>query len=108
VFAVVLGSVADRRQEISVRIALGASAADVLRLITRQGLKPALVGLGVGVAASLATNQLLSSQLVDVSPWDPTALIAVAVMILVATLVGCLAPATQATRVDPLQAMRGD
>jgi ABC-type antimicrobial peptide transport system permease subunit len=65
-FAVMLASVADRRQEISVRIALGASAADVLRLITRQGLEPALVGLAVGVIVSLATNQLLTSQLVDV------------------------------------------
>ena len=80
----------------------------MLRLITRQGREPAVAGLGVGVAASLATNQLLTSQLVDVSPWDPTALIAVAVMILVASLVGCLAPAMQAARVDPLQAIRGD
>ncbi len=107
-FAVMLSSVADRRQEISVRIALGASAADVVRLIARQGLEPTLVGLAVGVVVSLAANQLLTSQLVDVSPWDPTALITVAAMILFATLIGCLAPAVHATRVDPLQAMRGD
>jgi ABC-type antimicrobial peptide transport system permease subunit len=54
--AVMLANVADRRQEISVRIALGASAADVLRLITRQGLEPTLVGLAIGVVVSLATN----------------------------------------------------
>lgn len=106
--AVSMASVAARRQEISVRIALGASTADVRRLITRQGLQPAVVGLGAGAVASLGTNQLLASQLVDVSPWDPTAMVAVAVMILCATLVGCVAPAMQAARVDPLQAMRGD
>jgi predicted permease len=106
--AVMQASVAGRRQEISVRMALGASAADVLRLIARQGLQPALVGLAAGVVVSLATNQLLASQLVDVSPWDPTALAAVAVTMLVAALVGCFAPAVQAMRVDPLQAMRGD
>ena len=106
--AVLLASIADRRQEISVRIALGATAADVLRLITRQGLEPALGGLALGVIASLATNQLLTSQLVDVSPWDPVALVTVAGMIVAATLLGCLLPAVQATRVDPLQAMRGD
>lgn len=106
--AVSMASVAARRQEISVRIALGASASDVLRLITRQGLRPALMGLAVGTLASLGSNQLLSSQLVDVSPWDPVALIVVAVVILLATLVGCLAPAMQATRVDPLDAIRGD
>jgi putative ABC transport system permease protein len=106
--AVSLATVAARRQEISVRIALGASAADILRLIMRQGLEPAVVGLVVGVIVSLGTNQLLASQLVDVSAWDPTVLIAVAAVILFATLLGCLAPAVQATRLDPLQAMRAD
>jgi predicted permease len=107
-FAVMLACVTDRRQEIGVRITLGASAADVLRLIARQGFEPALVGLAAGVCVSLLTNQLLTSQLVGVSPWDPTAFIAVTAMILLATLIGCLAPAVQATRVDPRQAMRGD
>ncbi len=106
--AVMLATVAERRQEISVRIALGASMADVVRLVTRQGITPALVGLSVGVLVSLGTNRLLASQLVDVSPWDPVALASVAMMLMVATLVGCIAPAVQATRVDPLQAMRGD
>lgn len=108
VLAVMQSTVANRRQEISVRIALGASAGDVLRLITQQGVQPALVGLAIGVIVSLGTNQLLTSQLVDVTPWDPGTLFVVAVMILLATLVGCLMPALRATRVDPLQAMRGD
>jgi putative ABC transport system permease protein len=106
--AVSMASVAARRQEIGVRIALGASASDVLRLVAREGVQPALVGLAVGTVISLETNQLLSSQLVEISPWDPTALLAVAVLILTATAVGCLAPALHATRVDLLQAMRGD
>jgi predicted permease len=106
--AVSMASVATRRQEISVRIALGAGASDVLRLIARQELRPALIGLAAGTVASLATNRLLMSQLVDVSPWDVPALIAAAVMILIATLIGCLVPAVQATRVDPLSAIRGD
>ena len=106
--AVMLATVAERRQEISVRIALGASLTDVVRLVTRQGIGPALVGLTAGILVSLGTNRLLASQLVDVSPWDPAALGFVAIMIVIATLAGCVAPAVQATRVDPLQAMRGD
>ena len=73
-----------------------------------QGIQPALVGLVLGTLAALGTNQLLATQLVEISPWDPIALIAAALLILVATLLGCFVPALQATRVDPLQAMRGD
>lgn len=106
--AVLLANVASRRQELSVRIAIGASAADIVRLVTRQGVGPALIGLAIGLLGSLWTNRLLSSQLVDVSPWDPATFMVVTATILTATLIGCVAPALRATRVDPLQAMRGD
>jgi putative ABC transport system permease protein len=108
VLAVMLATVAERRQELSVRVALGASVADIVRLVTRQGITPAMIGLSVGVLVSLGTNRLLASQLVDVSPSDPLALASVAVVLAIATLIGCIAPAVQAARVDPLEAMRGD
>jgi predicted permease len=107
-FAVMAAMVAQRRQELSVRIAIGASAADVVWLIVRQGLASALYGLALGLLASLATNRLLSGQLVDIAPWDPATLATVAALITVSTLIGSLVPAVQATRVDPLSAMRFD
>lgn len=108
VLAVTLAGVAGRRQEISVRIALGANAAAIVRLVAAQGAASVLTGVGVGLVASLATNRLLASQLVDVDTWDPPALIAVVVAMLAAAVLGGVVPAVQATRVDPLQAMRGD
>ncbi len=108
VLAVMLAGVAARRQEISVRIALGASGAAIVRLVASQGVLSVLTGLGAGLLVSLATNRLLASQLVDVDVWDPAAFIAVVAAMLAAAALGGLVPAWQATRVDPLQAMRGD
>ena len=105
-YAVIAHSVSQRTQEIGVRTALGATAPDILKLVVLEGMLPVGIGLTLGLAASLAVNQVLKSQLVNVSPADPiTLVIASATLILSATL-GCLIPARRAMRVDPVVALR--
>ncbi|MGQ0735248.1 MAG: ADOP family duplicated permease [Acidobacteriota bacterium] len=95
-----------RSREIGVRIAVGARAADVVRLVVRDGLGVALAGVLVGVAISLAGGRWIAGLLFDVSPRDPAVFTAVAVLLLAAALVSALVPSRRATRVDPVVAMR--
>lgn len=107
-FAVVASTVAERRQEIGVRMALGATASNVRWLAIRHGLTPAVVGLAAGLMVSVATNALLANQLVDVTAWDPATLTTVAVTMILTALTGCAIPAARAARVDPRRAIRAD
>ena len=107
-YGVLAQLVVQRRREIGVRVALGAAGRDVVRLVLRQGLTPAAVGIVVGIAVSLAGARFARSLLFEVSPFDPLSLMAVAVLLLVLTLVACLVPAWRALRVDPVTALRGD
>jgi len=105
-YAVIAHAVSQRTQEIGVRMAVGAKARDILKLVFVQGMIPLGIGLAIGLAASLAVNRVLKSMLVQVSPSDPiTLMVASAVLILSATL-GCLIPARRAMRVDPVIALR--
>jgi putative ABC transport system permease protein len=105
-YAVIAHSVSQRTQEIGIRMAIGASARDILKLVFLQGMLPLGIGLTIGLAASFAVNRLLKSELVQVSPADPiTLVVASAVLVLSATL-GCLIPARRAMRVDPVVALR--
>jgi putative ABC transport system permease protein len=107
-YTVIAHSVSQRTQEIGIRIAIGATARDILRLVVRQGMIPVGIGLAIGLASSFAVNRLLSSMLVHVSPADPITLaVASGALILSATL-GCLIPARRAMRVDPLVALRNE
>jgi predicted permease len=105
-YAVVAYALSQRTQEIGVRMALGATAGDILRLILRQGLLPAGIGLTFGLAALFPTNWILRSQLVGVSAADPITVMVVSVVLIASALVGCLIPARRATRVSPLAALR--
>ena len=100
--------VAQRRHEIGVRMALGASRAGIVRLVVRRSLL--LVGLGttVGLAGSLAVTRVLGSLLFEVRPTDPAALAGAAAMLMVVALLASFLPARRATRVDPLVALRAD
>jgi putative ABC transport system permease protein len=105
-YGVVSTSVARRTQEIGVRVALGARRVDVLGLVLRQGLRPALAGIAVGVVGALAGAPLLASLLYGVTPGDVPALgVAPLVMAGVAAL-ACWLPARRAARVDPMTALR--
>ena len=106
IYGAVAYSVAQRTGEIGVRIALGAQAADVLRLILRQGLMPVVIGLGIGITAALALGRLLRTQLYQVSPHNPLLLLTTAIILGLVALIACLFPARRATHVDPIQALR--
>jgi predicted permease len=97
-----------RRREIGVRIALGAGAADVSRMVARRGVLLASLGVAVGLAGALATTRFMHGLLYDVSPTDPVALAATcAVLLCVAALASWL-PARRAAAVDPMEALRRD
>jgi putative ABC transport system permease protein len=106
VFAVMQYSVASRRSEIGVRIALGARPADVVRLVIGRGTRVALGGILVGLVAALWLTQLLSSALYNVRPDDPISLAVAAGALLIVALMGSYAPARSASRVDPISALR--
>lgn len=107
-YAVMSHSVSRRTQEIGIRMAIGATAGDVRRLVLAQGMAPTGLGLIFGLAASSAVNPILKSFLVQVSPFDPATLALSSVVLICAALPGCLIPARRAIRVDPVVALRHD
>ena len=93
-------------REIGIRVALGAPTGQVLRRVVRHGMALAAVGIGIGLAASLAVTRLLGAMLYDVKTGDPITLIAVTLLLMLVALAACYIPARRATRVDPLVALR--
>jgi predicted permease len=106
IYAVVAHVVSYRTQEIGIRVALGATARDILRLVCIQGTVPIGIGLAIGLVGSLAVNQLLQSQLVAVSPSDPATLLVTTLVLAGCATAGCLIPARRATGVDPVVALK--
>jgi len=108
VFGVVAQLVAQRTPEFGLRMALGAQKRDVFSLVLRRGAWMTLAGLALGVAASLGATRAIGVLLYDVSPADPTTLLAVLAVVAVLSLAACYLPARRATRVDPIVAMRSE
>lgn len=108
IYGAVAYSVEQRTGEIGVRMALGAQALDVLRLVIRQGMQPVLIGLIVGLAAAVGLGRLISTQLYEVSAQNPVVLGLTAVLLGAIALLACLLPARRATQVNPIQALRAD
>jgi ABC-type antimicrobial peptide transport system permease subunit len=108
IYGVVSYSVAQRVQEIGIRIALGARPSRVTRLVVAQGMRPAILGLIVGLAGALALTRLLRTMLYQVSPREPLPLGLVALLLVAIALVASYIPARRAARVDPLTALRGE
>jgi putative ABC transport system permease protein len=106
IYGVMSYSVAQRTQEIGVRMALGARPLDVLKLVVRQGMMLALIGAIVGLAGALALTRVMSSLLFGVTERDPITFVAVAALLIVVAFISCFVPAHRATRVDPLMALR--
>jgi predicted permease len=108
VYGVIAQGVAERRQEIGVRMALGATDGQILRLFLRHGLLVVAVGIACGVLIALAAARSLASLVFGVTVTDPATLSAVAALLTVVTLLACYLPARSATRVDPLEALRSE
>jgi len=87
-------------------MALGARQGDVFRLILKHGLLLALIGLGLGIAGSIALSRFLSSQLYEVSSIDPATFASVSLLLCGVALLACYIPARRATQVDPMVALR--
>jgi predicted permease len=106
VYAVMAYAVGRRTQEFGVRLALGASQPDLVRLVVRQGLVLAALGVTIGLAVSVAVTRLLAGFLFGVSPFDPLTFLGVPAFLALVTVLACWLPARRAARVDPLVALR--
>ena len=98
--------VAQRTNEIGVRMALGAQQAQVLRLTLSDGLRPAVVGLVLGVAGGAAAAKTIQDLLYGVQPLDPSVFVGVAALLLMVACAACVLPAWKASRLDPVEALR--
>jgi ABC-type antimicrobial peptide transport system permease subunit len=105
-YGVVAYSVSQRINEIGIRMALGATREDVLRLVLRYGAGLTLIGTALGFVASLAATRVLSSMLFEVSANDPQTFLAVSVLLMAVVLGACYIPARRAAKVDPMVALR--
>jgi predicted permease len=107
-YGVLAQVVAQRTREVGIRMALGATRADVVRLVMRQALTPMLAGLALGLVMAMGATPLVASQLIGVGPFDPLAFAATSALLAAATLAASYVPARRAARQHPLDALRDE
>ncbi|HEX8671097.1 MAG TPA: FtsX-like permease family protein, partial [Longimicrobium sp.] len=108
IYGVLAYQVGQRTREIGVRVALGARAGDVVRMVLRHGFKITALGAAIGLVMAIAATRLLSSLLYGVSATDPLTFTAVPVLLLAVALLASWLPARRAARVDPMVALRAE
>jgi predicted permease len=108
IYGVMSWTVAQRRREIGIRMALGARSTQVLANVIGYGLKLSMIGMAIGIAGAVALRRVLATLVFDESTADPLIYGAVAALMLAAALMACYLPARRASRIDPLAALRGD
>lgn len=106
IYGVISFVVSRRTHEIGIRMALGAQYQDMLRLVLGEGMRMALAGLAVGVAAALGMTRLMVQELFGIVPQDPLTFFGVATLLMLVALLACYVPARRAARVDPMAALR--
>ena len=106
IYGVMSYLVSQRMNEIGIRMALGATRSDVLKLILKHGILLAIVGVSIGVIASFALTRLMSDLLYGVSPTDAATFIVIPFVLIIVAFVSCFLPARSASRVDPIIALR--
>ena len=107
-YGILAYTVTERRKEIGIHMALGATRGNVLNRILGQGLRLTGVGLVVGLAAAVGLTRLLQAQLFNIEPTDPSTMVAVSIFIAIVALIACYIPAARATRVDPMVVLRDE
>jgi len=108
IYGLLAYSAEQRTQEMGIRMALGADGASIRNLVVRQGMQLALAGAAVGIAAAFALTRLLSSLLFGVKPWDPAVFISAPLVLSAVALLAVWLPATHASKLDPMQALRNE
>jgi putative ABC transport system permease protein len=108
VYGVISYSVQQRSREIGIRLALGAQGSSLVKLILKEALSLAMVGLIVGIVCVLALTRVLSSLLFEVRPYDPLTLLAASLVLLTTAALAAYLPAFRATRIDPLLTLRSE
>jgi len=106
IYSVIAFSVAHRKQEMAIRMALGSQRAGILRLILYSGARLAAIGCGIGLVGAMVASYLLRSMLFGVSEFDPIVLAMAALIVLVLTLGASFVPAYRASSIDPMQSLR--
>jgi putative ABC transport system permease protein len=108
IYGLMAYSVQQRTQEVGIRMALGADRSAIRRLVVWQGMRLALIGAAVGIAAALGLTRLIASFLFGVKPWDPMTFVAVPLLLTAVALLAVWVPAFRASKVDPIQALRAE
>ena len=106
IYGVMTYTISQRAQEFGIRLALGASAKDIVQLVSAEGLRLTAIGTFVGLAGAWAASQLLAELLYDVAPTNPIILASAAGLLALTAIVACVLPTLRAVRVDPLTSLR--
>jgi ABC-type antimicrobial peptide transport system permease subunit len=106
VYGVMTLVVTERTQEVGIRLAIGATPGQVLRLVIGDGLRIAAVGAALGLVAAVSLTPLVAAQLYGIGPMDPLTLAGVPIVLLLVACAACLVPARRAMRIDPVTALR--